>query len=157
MIDRLEVECSGLKAEGGVGFEEITHLNESLNQEIAGLRAAIVGQQGRPGDAEGEAVARERALVLQLEADLQAREAELEEARERRELSSAADGELAGVWTDPVLLTENQRLRADLDSSLRERRQLAARVQAWQQQGDGGEQDKVGPPTGSLLTLAPGP
>ena len=30
----LEVECRGLKEEGGGGFDEIQKLNQSLNQEI---------------------------------------------------------------------------------------------------------------------------
>ena len=45
----LQAECQGLKSEGGGGFDEIQRLNQSLNQEIAGLRAAIVEQQGRGG------------------------------------------------------------------------------------------------------------
>merc|ERR1740123_242699 len=49
----LEVECQGLKEEGGGGFDEIQRLNQSLNQEIAGLRTAIVEQQGRGGGGAG--------------------------------------------------------------------------------------------------------
>ena len=45
--EELEIQCRGLKVEGGSGFDEIQRLNQSLNQEIAGLRAAIVEQQGR--------------------------------------------------------------------------------------------------------------
>merc|ERR1712013_180570 len=45
--EELEIQCRGLKVEGGGGFDEIQRLNQSLNQEIAGLRAAIVEQQGR--------------------------------------------------------------------------------------------------------------
>merc|ERR1719339_187869 len=80
----LQVECQGLKSEGGGGFDEIQKLNQSLNQEIAGLRAAIVEQHGRGGGGgvggkmeetgEGEVerlramVVKEQALVVQLEA-----------------------------------------------------------------------------------------
>ena len=90
----LQVECQGLKSEGGGGFDEIQRLNQSLNQEIAGLRAAIVEQQGRGGGAgvkveesggEGEEVERlramvvkEQALVVQLEADLRYQEGQMQ-------------------------------------------------------------------------------
>ena len=86
----LEVECKGLKEEGGGGFDEIQRLNQSLNQEIAGLRAAIVEQHGRGGGAgkveeseEGEVerlramVVKEQALVVQLEADLRYQEGQM--------------------------------------------------------------------------------
>merc|ERR1719418_468609 len=45
----LEVECRGLKEDDGGGFDEIQRLNQSLNQEITGLRTAIVEQQGGGG------------------------------------------------------------------------------------------------------------
>merc|ERR1712032_185967 len=108
MGEDLQAECQGLKSEGGGGFDEIQRLNQSLNQEIAGLRAAIVEQQGRGGGGgvkveesggEGEEVERlramvvkEQALVVQLEADLryqegqmQRLEVELESVRKEKE------------------------------------------------------------------------
>merc|ERR1712192_211759 len=84
LLDRLKEErgdLQGLKSEGGSGgFDEIQKLNQSLNQEIAGLRAAIVEQQergggvkvedsGEGGDREVERlramVVKEQALVVQ--------------------------------------------------------------------------------------------
>merc|ERR1719234_3115572 len=76
LLDRLKEEredLQGLKSEGGGsgGFDEIQKLNQSLNQEIAGLRAAIVEQQGRGSggvkveeSGEGGEVERLRAMVV---------------------------------------------------------------------------------------------
>ena len=161
----LEVECRGLKEEGGGGFDEIQRLNQSLNQEIAGLRTAIVEQQGRGGGGgaggkmeetgEGEVerlramVVREQALVVQLEADLRYQEGQMqrlevelesvrkEKSRQRQEsLGSreSEDRELRDVFSDANLMTENLMLKADLDSSMRERRQLASRIHTWQEE-----------------------
>merc|ERR1719150_1795408 len=133
--EELEIQCRGLKEEGGGGFDEIQRLNQSLNQEIAGLRAAIV----------------EQALVVQLEADLryqeqqmQRLEMELESARKEKSdqrhrqesLGSreSEDRELRDVFSDTSLMTENLKLKADLDSSMRERRQLASRIHSWQEE-----------------------
>ena len=165
--EELEIQCRGLKEEGGGGFEEIQKLNQSLNQEIAGLRAAIVEQQGRgaglgvgvkemeTGEGEVERlramVAKEQALVVQLEADLryqeqqmQRLEVELESARKEKSdrrhrqesLGSreSEDRELRDVFSDTSLMTENLKLKADLDSSMRERRQLASRIHSWQEE-----------------------
>ena len=160
----LEVECRGLKEEGGGGFDEIQRLNQSLNQEIAGLRAAIVEQHGRGGGGaggkmeetgEGEVerlramVVKEQALVVQLEADLRYQEGQMqrlevelesvrkEKSRQRQEsLGSreSEDRELRDVFSDANLMTENLMLKADLDSSMRERRQLASRIHTWQEE-----------------------
>ena len=163
--EELEIQCRGLKEEGGGGFDEIQRLNQSLNQEIAGLRAAIVEQQGRgaglgvketeTGEGEVERlramVAKEQALVVQLEADLryqeqqmQRLEVELESARKEKSdrrhrqesLGSreSEDRELRDVFSDTSLMTENLKLKADLDSSMRERRQLASRIHSWQEE-----------------------
>merc|ERR1719219_2139942 len=162
----LEVECKGLKEEGGGGFDEIQRLNQSLNQEIAGLRAAIVEQHGRGGGAgagkveeseEGEVerlramVVKEQALVVQLEADLRYQEGQMQrlevelesvrkdkEGRRQRQESfgsrESEDSELRDVFSDANLMTENLKLKADLDSSMRERRQLASRIHTWQEE-----------------------
>ena len=160
----LEVECKGLKEEGGGGFDEIQRLNQSLNQEIAGLRAAIVEQHGRGAGAgkveeseEGEVerlramVVKEQALVVQLEADLryqegqiQRLEVELESVRKEKEgrrqrqesfgSRESEDRELRDVFSDANLMTENLKLKADLDNSMRERRLLSSRIHTWQQE-----------------------
>ena len=159
----LEVECRSLKEEGGGGFDEIQKLNQSLNQEIAGLRAAIVEQQGRGGaggkqeeTGEGEVerlramVVKEQALVVQLEADLRYQEGQMqrlevelenvrkEKSRQRQESVGSSreseDRELRDVFSDANLMTENLKLKADLDSSMRERRQLASRIHTWQEE-----------------------
>merc|ERR1712192_31771 len=171
LLDRLKEEredLQGLKSEAGSGgFDEIQKLNQSLNQEIAGLRAAIVEQQGRGGSGvkvedSGEGgeeverlramVVKEQALVVQLEWDLQYQEGqmqrlevELESARkenkgrQRQESFGSSreseDRELRDVmFSDPNLMTENLKLKADLDSSMRERRQLASRIHTWQEE-----------------------
>merc|ERR1719369_2027006 len=50
--------------------------------------------------------------------------------------SMSMDRELTSVFTDPdpLLVTENLQLKADLDNSMRERRQLASRISSWQQE-----------------------
>ena len=157
-IDRLTGERDELvlvsrEVEGGGGFEEITKLNESLNLEIQSLRSSIVEQQGKlpqPAPAEGgelerlrSQLARERSLVLQLESDLQHREVALRQlqagARERQDSAASLgreslDREVQGVFLDPSLLQENLQLKADLDSSMRERRLLQGRIHSWQQE-----------------------
>merc|ERR1719278_1752734 len=96
-------------------------------------------------------VAKEQALVVQLEADLryqeqqmQRLEVELETARKEKSdrrhrqesLGSreSEDRELRDVFSDTSLMTENLKLKADLDSSMRERRQLASRIHSWQEE-----------------------
>ena len=96
-------------------------------------------------------VAKEQALVVQLEADLryqeqqmQRLEVELESARKEKSdrrhrqesLGSreSEDRELRDVFSDTSLMTENLKLKADLDSSMRERRQLASRIHSWQEE-----------------------
>ena len=115
--------------------------------------SSIVEQQGKlPQQAPAEGgelervrsqLARERSLVLQLEADLQHREAALRQlqagARERQDSAASLgreslDREVQGVFLDPSLLTENLQLKADLDSSMRERRLLQGRIHSWQQE-----------------------
>merc|ERR1711962_733120 len=44
------------------------------------------------------------------------------------------DRELRDVFSDTSLMTENLKLKADLDSSMRERRQLASRIHSWQEE-----------------------
>merc|ERR1712226_1052141 len=112
---------------------------------IAGLRAAIVEQQGRGGGGkmeetgEGEVerlramVVKEQALVVQLEADLRYQEGQ----RQRQESfgsRESEDRELRDVFSDANLMTENLKLKADLDNSMRERRLLSSRIQTWQQE-----------------------
>ena len=70
---------------GGGGVEEMTKLNESLNLEIQSLKSSLVEQQSK--------LARERSLVLQLESELQHREAALRQlqagARERQDRAAS--------------------------------------------------------------------
>merc|ERR1712013_161004 len=150
--EELEIQCRGLKVEGGGGFDEIQRLNQSLNQEIAGLRAAIVEQQGRgaglgvgvkemeTGEGEVERlramVAKEQALVVQLEADLryqeqqmQRLEVELESARKEKSDRRLRQESLGSRES------EDRGLRDVFsDSSMRERRQLASRIHSWQEE-----------------------
>merc|ERR1712013_845540 len=150
--EELEIQCRGLKEEGGGGFDEIQRLNQSLNQEIAGLRAAIVEQQGRgaglgvgvkemeTGEGEVERlramVAKEQALVVQLEADLryqeqqmQRLEVELESARKEKSDRRLRQESLGSREN------EDRGLRDVFsDSSMRERRQLASRIHSWQEE-----------------------
>jgi len=93
---------------------------------------------------------REQKLVLQLEQDLQAKESSLEllenelmSARDqksqhefefRSKLESpreSIDREVFSAFSDKDLVSENLRLKADLDSSMRERRQMAGCIQNW--------------------------
>ena len=106
-----------------------------------------------PGEGEVERlramVVREQALVVQLEADLRYQEGQMqrlevelesvrkEKGRQRQEsLGSreSEDRELRDVFSDANLMTENLMLKADLDSSMRERRQLASRIHTWQEE-----------------------
>ena len=96
---------------------------------------------------------REQQLVLQLEQDLQAKESSLElleselmNAREQKtqhesELKASLgspresiDREIFSAFSDKDLVAENLRLKADLDSSMRERRQMAGCIQNWTQE-----------------------
>jgi len=93
---------------------------------------------------------REQKLVLQLEQDLQAKESSLEllenelmsardqktqhEVELRSKLGSpreSIDREIFSAFSDSDLVSENLRLKADLDSSMRERRQMAGCIQNW--------------------------
>jgi len=93
---------------------------------------------------------REQKLVLQLEQDLQAKESSLEllenelmSARDqksqhefefRSNLESpreSIDREVFSAFSDKDLVSENLRLKADLDSSMREKRQMAGCIQNW--------------------------
>ena len=87
--------------------------------------------------------AREKSLVLQLEPNLQHREAALRKrqagARKRQDRAAnvgreSRDKELQGVFLDPSLLTENLHLKADRDSSMRERKLMQGRIPSWQQE-----------------------
>ena len=73
-------------------------------------------------------LARERSLVLQLESDLQHREAALRQrqagARKRQDSAASLGRESQEVFLDPSRLPENLQLKADLDSSVGERRLL---------------------------------
>ena len=51
-----------------------------------------------------------------------------------RHRAPAAQGEAEGVFLGPSLLTENRQLKADLDSSVRERRLLQGRIHRGQQE-----------------------
>ena len=88
-------------------------------------------------------------MVVQLEADLRYQEGQMqrlevelesvrkEKSRRRQEsLGSreSEDRELRDVFSDANLMTENLMLKADLDSSMRERRQLASRIHTWQEE-----------------------
>ena len=87
------------------------------------LKSCIVEQQGK--------LARERFLVLHLEPDQQHRQAG---ARERQDSATSLDRESQGVSLDPSLLTENQQLKVNLDSSRRERRMLQGWIHGGQQE-----------------------
>jgi len=100
---------------------------------------------------------KEQNLVIQLEQDLKMKESSLEslenelvilrtrkstqEADLKAQLNTSdraesMDREIMSVFGDNLLdlKEENLKLKADLDSSVRERRQLAGRIQAWQQE-----------------------
>lgn len=94
-------------------------------------------------------VVKEQALVVQLEADLRYQEGQMqrlevelesvrkEKGRQRQESLGSRDSEdreLRDVFSDANLMTENFKLKADLDSSMRERRQLASRIHTWQEE-----------------------
>ena len=102
------------------GVETIPKLNKSLDLEIRILRSCLVEQQGK--------LARERSLALQLESNRHAR------TRKRRDSAVSLDRESQGVFLDPSLPTENRPLKADLDSSRREKRLLLGRTHSWQQE-----------------------
>ena len=119
-VDRLLGEKEEGAGEAG-GFEEVERLNQSLNLEIASLRSAIV--EGRAGVGEGE-VARLQARVQELEQGIR---------RPRLDSRESIDRELQ-LPSETGLLEENFGLKEELDSSRRERRLLAARIQEWQQE-----------------------
>merc|ERR1712042_428187 len=105
----------------------------------------------------------EQKLVLQLEQDLQAKESSLElleselmsirdqKAQHEVELQSkfespreSLDREIFSAFADKDLVAENLRLKADLDSSMRERRQMAGCIQNWTEELNREEIDNMG-------------
>merc|ERR1712200_334019 len=75
--------------------------------------------------------------MQRLEVELESARKEKGDRRHRREsLGSreSEDRELRDVFSDTSLMTENLKLKADLDSSMRERRQLASRIHSWQEE-----------------------
>merc|ERR1719228_3070527 len=162
-IDRLVNEKENLKIEndslkgvsvtGSEGFEEIKQLNETLNSEITSLKnyienqnmfnSSLIHTSPTPETSEVESLKaqlhREQKLVIQLEQDLQAKESSLEmhEHELRSKLGSpreSIDREIFSAFSDKDLVAENLRLKADLDSSMRERRHMAGRIQNWEQE-----------------------
>jgi len=95
-------------------------------------------------------IQREQNLVIHLEQDLQAKESSLDmlenelmsvreqkthqEVELRSKLESpreSFDREILSAFSDHDLVSENLQLKADLDSSMRERRQMAGCIQNW--------------------------
>ena len=138
-------------------WDEFVEWFEAIVGKQGSRSAAVVEEGGEVERLRGQ-VAREQGLVVQLEQDLQHREAELEqlegeleqlegeleaargargeaarEAREARERqdSGSVDRELSAFMAPPEVAAENQRLRAELDQAVRERRRLQARVASW--------------------------
>eukprot|EP00092_Neocalanus_flemingeri_P001893 GFUD01002020.1.p1 GENE.GFUD01002020.1~~GFUD01002020.1.p1 ORF type:complete len:4147 (-),score=1483.97 GFUD01002020.1:293-12733(-) len=108
-------------------------------------------------------VRREQNLVIQLEQDLQAKESSLEllenelmsvrdqksqqEIELRSKLGSpreSIDREIFSAFSDNDLVSENLQLKADLDSSMRERRQMAGCIQGWTEELNRDEISSIG-------------
>ena len=81
-------------------------------------------------------LARKGSRELQLEPDLQHREAALRQmqagARERQDSAASRDRKVQGGFPDPSLLTENRQMKADRDGSRRDRRWLQGKTHRWQ-------------------------
>jgi len=145
-IDTLQTEKGGTE-----DYLEAMRLNESLNTEIASLKNLIEPLSGDTAQVEQlrEKVRREQQLVLQLEKDLQHRDAALQQAREqieqlqvgssgrsRRESTDSRLDTDRDVFSDQDILHENLRLRSDLNTSVMENRRLSSRIRSWEQELD---------------------
>ena len=148
-IESLKLHIETLQNEKGGSEEyvEARRLNDTLSAEIQQLKQLVTAHQpssdmgGGEVDQYRERIRREQQLVLQLEQDLQNREAALEFARAeldqlrgsdavrtRRESTDSrfsVDRELNNVFMDQDVFSENMRLRTDLDNSIRENRRLS--------------------------------
>jgi len=161
-VESLKLHIETLQNEKGGSEEylEAMRLNQTLNNEISSLKSLIEGQPmtGDPSSAEllqlRDRMKREQQLVLQLEQDLRARDQALEEAhhelrqmqtaittggampteRVRRESTDSRFSLDRDVFTDQEVLTENHRLRSDLDSTVKENRRLTHRIKSWEQE-----------------------
>ena len=115
------------------------------------MKIEDLGGEGEEVERLRAMVVKEQALVVQLEADLRYQEGQMqrlevelesvrkekEERRQRQESfgsRESEDRELRDVFSDANLMTENLKLKADLDNSMRERRMLSSRIQTWQQE-----------------------
>merc|ERR1719228_606108 len=134
---------------------EITSLRHYIENQNLYTNPPIISPSQETSEIEHlrSQLLREQKLVLQLEQDLQAKESSLElleselmSVRDKKsqhevELQSkfespreSLDREVFSAFTDKDLVSENLRLKADLDSSMRERRQMAGCIQNWTQE-----------------------
>jgi len=144
---------------------EITSLKHYIENQNLYTTPPIVSPSQEPSEIEHlrSQLLREQKLVLQLEQDLQAKESSLElleselmSVRDKKsqhevELQSkfespreSLDREVFSAFTDKDLVSENLRLKADLDSSMRERRQMAGCIQNWTEELNRADIDEMG-------------
>jgi len=160
-IESLKLHIDELQNEKGGAEEyyEAMLLNETLASEVNSLKLLIHAgqspqhiqpiQQDQTGEQLRERIRREQQLVLQLEQDLQNRDAALQQAQEELaqlrgaaahmpqlgQLRSRRDSTDSRLSIDREVFVEQDelvRLRSDLDSSVRENRRLNSRIRSWE-------------------------
>jgi len=136
---------------------------ESLQSEKTGYfgQAASTVSGGESGDLEQlkEKIRREQQLVLQLEMDLQTKDAALEEARDELEglrsrgesigpgassfsriRRDSTDSRYSDTFLDhQEVWIENNKMKGDLDHALRENRRLSSRIRSWESELERGQ------------------
>jgi len=135
---------------------------ESMKLHLESLQSekyveGSVAEEGDSNDQLKEKIRREQQLVLQLEMDLQMRDAALEQAREELEglrkqgagvdISSSSmmarmrrdstDSRLSDTFSEhQEVFLENNKLKGDLDHALRDNRRLSNRIRSWETELD---------------------
>ena len=136
MVNEKDENRSRDSMQGPDTYEEIINLNNALNSEISSLKQYIE-QQNRLGSSKpvesSEAehwkaqFEQSQSLVLRMEQEL----------LEQRQVSAAEDSresldkEILTAFSDDNLVSENLRLKSELDSASKDRRQLSERIQKW--------------------------
>jgi len=139
--------------------EEAKEEMESMKLHLESLQSEKSSQgsteEGDSNDQLKEKIRREQQLVLQLEMDLQMRDAALEQAREELEglraqgqdnsstsmmarmRRDSTDSRLSDTFIEhQEVFMENNKLKGDLDHALRDNRRLSNRIRSWETELD---------------------
>ena len=136
MVNEKEESRSRDSTQGPDTYDEIINLNNSLNSEISSLKQYIENQNrlGSLKPVESSEVEHWKAQFEQSQSRVLRMEQEL---LEQRQVSAAEDSresldkEILTAFSDDNLVSENLRLKSELDSASKDRRQMSERIQQW--------------------------